>query len=67
MKYPMETLEIVPGVHWVGVKDWDREMFDRLIPLPRGTSYNSYLFGKLLNQTWKGIEKDGFNRAKQDL
>lgn len=27
----------------MGVKDWDRRMFDALIPLPHGTTYNSYL------------------------
>jgi flavorubredoxin len=27
----------------VGVIDWDLKLFDRLIPLPDGTSYNSYL------------------------
>ncbi len=27
----------------VGVIDWDRQIFDELIPLPNGTSYNSYL------------------------
>ncbi|KXB07058.1 metallo-beta-lactamase [candidate division MSBL1 archaeon SCGC-AAA382C18] len=43
MKIPQETLQISPGAHWVGVKDWDRRMFDRLIPLPNGTSYNAYL------------------------
>jgi flavorubredoxin len=31
------------GVHWVGAVDWDRRTFDSLIPLPEGTSYNSYL------------------------
>ncbi len=35
--------EIVKGVFEVGAKDWDREMFDELIPLPDGTSYNSYI------------------------
>ena len=35
--------EIVPGVYWVGVKDWERKIFDALIPLPQGTSYNAYL------------------------
>jgi flavorubredoxin len=35
--------EIKPGVYWVGVVDWDRRLFDALIPLPDGTSYNSYL------------------------
>ena len=43
MNTPRQTLEIAPELHWVGVKDWDRRMFDRLIPLPKGTSYNSYL------------------------
>jgi len=27
----------------VGAIDWDRRMFDELIPLPGGTSYNAYL------------------------
>jgi flavorubredoxin len=27
----------------VGAIDWDRRLFDALIPLPNGTSYNSYL------------------------
>ncbi len=35
--------EIAHSVYWVGVKDWDRPMFDALIPLPQGTTYNSYL------------------------
>jgi flavorubredoxin len=35
--------EIVAGVHWVGAVDWDRRLFDELIPLPDGTSYNAYL------------------------
>jgi len=37
------TREIRPGVKWVGAIDWDRRLFDALIPLPFGTSYNSYL------------------------
>jgi flavorubredoxin len=39
----MVSREIVPGVHWVGALDFDRRLFDELIPLPDGTSYNSYL------------------------
>ena len=35
--------DIKPGVQWVGAIDWDRRLFDALIPLPDGTSYNSYL------------------------
>lgn len=37
------TREIRPGINWVGAIDWDRRLFDALIPLPEGTSYNSYL------------------------
>jgi flavorubredoxin len=35
--------EVSPGVFSVGVIDWDRRLFDELIPLPDGTSYNAYL------------------------
>ncbi|MEM3028124.1 MAG: FprA family A-type flavoprotein, partial [Candidatus Bathyarchaeia archaeon] len=34
-------LEFERGVYWVGVKDRNRRLFDALIPLPRGTSYNA--------------------------
>ncbi len=37
------TPRISENVYWVGVKDWNRRIFDALIPLPNGTSYNSYL------------------------
>jgi flavorubredoxin len=37
------VLKLKDGVHWVGVKDWNRRLFDALIPLPHGTTYNSYL------------------------
>ncbi|MCK9317910.1 MULTISPECIES: FprA family A-type flavoprotein [unclassified Methanoculleus] len=39
----MTPREIVPGVFAVGAIDWDRRIFDELIPTPDGTSYNSYL------------------------
>jgi len=39
----MEPREIKRGVYYVGAVDWDRRLFDSLIPLPDGTSYNSYL------------------------
>ncbi len=35
--------EISEGVHWVGARDWNRRIFDALIPLPHGTTYNAYL------------------------
>jgi flavorubredoxin len=39
----MATAEIRKDIVWVGALDWDRRLFDELIPLPEGTSYNSYL------------------------
>jgi len=39
----MKPKEIKRGVYWVGAIDWDRRLFDALIPLPDGTSYNAYL------------------------
>ena len=35
--------EIVKNVFEIGSKHWDREVFDELIPLPDGTSYNAYI------------------------
>ena len=45
----MKPREFVQGIFSVGYIDWDRRLFDSLIPLPDGTSYNSYLI--------KGSEK----------
>jgi len=41
--------KLKPNVYFVGAIDWDRRLFDELIPLPDGTSYNAYLI--------KGSEK----------
>jgi flavorubredoxin len=30
-------------IYWLGAVDWDTRLFDSLIPLPDGTSYNAYL------------------------
>ena len=35
--------EISENVYWVGIRDWNRRLFDALIPLPKGTTYNAYL------------------------
>jgi flavorubredoxin len=39
----MAARELAPGIYSVGAIDWDRRLFDALIPLPDGTSYNAYL------------------------
>jgi len=41
--------QLKQNIYQVGAIDWDRRLFDELIPLPDGTSYNAYLI--------KGSEK----------
>ena len=45
----MKPRRLKANIYWVGAVDWDRRLFDELIPLPDGTSYNAYLI--------KGTEK----------
>jgi len=58
----MAAKKIKKDIYWVGAIDWDRRLFDELIPLPQGTSYNSYLI--------KGQEKtaliDTVDPTKED-
>jgi flavorubredoxin len=55
--------QIKPNVYAVGAIDWDRRLFDELIPLPDGTTYNAYLI--------KGSEKtvllDAVDPAKTEV
>ena len=39
----VKARKIRESVYWMGAIDWDRRLFDSLIPLPDGTSYNAYL------------------------
>lgn len=39
----MKKRQIRENVYWMGAVDWDRRLFDSLIPLPDGTTYNAYL------------------------
>jgi len=39
----MDQRELRANVYKIGAIDWDRRLFDSLIPLPDGTSYNAYL------------------------
>jgi len=59
----MSNVKLAEGVYWVGAIDWDRRLFDSLIPLPDGTSYNSYVI--------EGSEKtaliDTVDPAMQDV
>ncbi len=59
----MPARKIVENVYSVGADDFERRFFDELIPLPHGTSYNSYLI--------KGGEKtallDAVDPPKKDV
>ena len=39
----MLARKIEDGIYWMGAVDCDRRLFDSLIPLPDGTTYNAYL------------------------
>src|SRR5512136_1167512 len=39
----MKARKMTEHVDLVGAVDWNRRLFDALIPLPDGTSYNAYL------------------------
>lgn len=45
----MRLRKIKENIFWMGSIDWDSRLFDNLIPLPDGTSYNAFLI--------KGSEK----------
>ena len=51
--------KIKNNIHSVGVIDWHRKLFDELIPLPDGTSYNSYFIqGEEKNAIIDTVEPD---------
>ena len=58
----MAVRKLKDEIYSVGVIDWDRRLFDELIPLPDGTTYNAYVV--------KGEEKtallDTVDPAKKD-
>lgn len=57
------VVEISESVYWVGIRDWNRRLFDALIPLPKGTTYNAYLIvgeskKALIDTVNPGFEKE---------
>jgi len=65
------TPQIVENVFYVGVKDPERRMFDSLIPLPQGTTYNAYLVKDnktaLIDTVNPGFEKELEQRINENL
>jgi len=51
--------KVKDDIYSVGIIDWHRELFDELIPLPNGTSYNSYFIkGQKKNVIIDTVESD---------
>lgn len=51
--------KVKEGIYSVGIIDWHRKLFDELIPLPDGTSYNSYFIeGEKKNAIIDTVEPD---------
>jgi flavorubredoxin len=72
MAFPMGSKEIAPNVFWVGVKHHNRRLFDALIPLPYGTSYNAYLIvgskeTALVDTVNPGFEKELLEKISERI
>jgi flavorubredoxin len=62
----MSIRKLKPDIYSVGAIDWDRRLFDELIPLPEGTSYNAYLINNLEHLGIKNIDLVISHHAEQD-
>ena len=61
---------LAENIYYVGVKDPDKRLFDALIPLPQGTTYNSYLVKgtektALIDTVSPGFERELESRINQ--
>jgi flavorubredoxin len=64
----MKPREITSGVYWVGAEDFDRRLFDSLIPLPDGTSYNAYLIrGRDKTALLDTVDPSAIDKLKENL
>ena len=66
------TTQLAEGVHAVSIRDWNRRLFDALISLPKGTTYNSYLIignskKALIDTVNPGFEKEWEERIAQKI
>ena len=71
----MNMIPIKNNVFYMGLKDPDRTIFDQLVPLPQGTSYNSYfvkgsektalidtMYPKMINEFMDNLKKAGIEK-----
>jgi flavorubredoxin len=62
--------KITDEIYWIGSIDWNRRIFDELIPLPDGTSYNSFLIkngneGLLIDTVDPAKKEEFFQNIKE--
>lgn len=60
------VIKLSENVYWVGVRDWNRRIFDSLIPLPKGTSYNAYLIIGSKGRALIDTVNPGFEQELED-
>jgi len=66
----MTIQKIKDDIFFIGVRHWDRRLFDELIPLPDGTSYNAYLIKgsdktALIDTADPSMEKNFFSQLSR--
>lgn len=63
--------KIKERIRYVGVNDFDKELFEGLWPLPYGVSYNSYLVVDekvaLIDTVERGFEEDFIARIREEI
>ncbi len=59
----MAEIKIKKNIYYVGANDAERRIFDQLIPLPDGTTYNSYL----ILGSQKNVLVDSVDPTKKDI
>ncbi len=60
--------KLTDGVYNVGAIDWDRTLFDEIVPTPQGTSYNAYIVkGKEKTALIDTVEPYKFEELKKNL
>ena len=60
--------KLTEGVYNVGAIDWDRTLFDEIVPTPQGTSYNAYIVqGEEKTALIDTVEPYKFEELKKNL
>lgn len=64
----MNPRKIKDDIYWMGYIDWEARLFDELIPLPDGTSYNAYLIaGSKKTALIDSVESEFFSDLEAQL